>query len=141
MKRKPWWHGLAVWLWFAVVIGMTVRIGDAVRVWSLYRTQRLQLQKELRRLQKEITVLENKLRFLYTPEGVRFVQRAQYVGTDNERLFVIENGLPPISIIDLLPGGLEEWHDDGQRPASWRNRWLTRLSRHWQHLRGARSPQ
>ncbi len=141
MKRKPWWHGLAVWLWFAVVIGMTVRIGDAVRVWSVYRTQRLQLQKELRCLQKEITVLENKLRFLYTPEGVRFVQRAQYVGADNERLFVIENGLPPISIIDLLPGGLEEWHDDGQRPASWRNRWLTRLSRHWQHLRGTRSPQ
>ncbi len=142
MQRQPsaWRHGLLLGLWFAAVVGLVAGLGDSIRLYAALRSQRQQLQAEVQRLQRELTVLQNKLAFLNTPEGIRLVQRAQCVNGDGEKLLVVERGLPLVSLMDLIPGGIEEWHDSGQRRASLRNRWLVRLSRHWQRLRGDRSP-
>lgn len=129
---------LLVGLWFAMLTGMTARLGDEIRLYSALRLQRSELQSELQRLNHQVTVLQNKLRFLYTPEGIGLVQRTQLSGTGKERLLVFEDGLPPISILDLLPGGFEEWNKDGESKVSKRNRWLVSISRHWQKLRSQR---
>ncbi|MGQ9463919.1 MAG: hypothetical protein ACUVTP_12295 [Candidatus Fervidibacter sp.] len=129
---------LFAWFWFAVLTGTMARLGDEIRLYSTLRCQRRELQSELQRLDQQITVLQNKLRFLYTPEGVGLVQRTQLSGTGKEKLLVFEDGLPPISILDLLPGGLEEWNKDRESKVSKRNRWLVSIPRHRQRLRNQR---
>ncbi|MCS3920405.1 hypothetical protein Q2T83_09815 [Fervidibacter sacchari] len=132
------WQRFLLGLWFATLVGMTARVGEDFRLYVALRQQRLQLQSELQRLDREVTILQNKLRFLHTPEGVRLVQRAQLLGTEKERLLVFEEGLPPISILELLSGGFEEWNAGGKVNQQERNRWLVRISRHWQRLRSER---
>ncbi|MEZ8220424.1 hypothetical protein GG496_000591 [Candidatus Fervidibacteria bacterium JGI MDM2 JNZ-1-D12] len=132
------WQRLLVGIWFAVIVGMTARLGDDFRLYSELRQQRRQLQSELQTLDHQLAILKNKLRYLYTPDGVRMVQRMQFQRTGGEKLFVFEDGLPPMGIMELLAGGFEEWDSDGRTGKTERNRWLVRLSRHWQRLRSER---
>jgi hypothetical protein len=132
------WQRFLLGLWFATLVGMTARVGEDFRLYASLRQQRLQLQSELQRLDREVSILQNKLRFLHTPEGARLVQRAQFYGTEKERLLVFEEGLPPISILELLSGGFEEWSASEKPNHQERNRWLVRISRHWQRLRSER---
>lgn len=126
-----------VGLWFAVIVGITARLGEDICLYATLRQNRLQLQRELQMLNHQATVLQNKLRYLYTPDGIRWVQRSQLMGVGNEKIFVLEDGLLPISMTELLPGGFEEWEEKKvQQPR--KNRWLVRLSRHWQRLRSER---
>lgn len=132
------WQRFLVGIWFAVVVGMAARLGDDFRVYSSLRQQCRELQSELQMLDRQIAVLQNKLRYLYTPDGIRLVQRTQFYKADGEKLFVFEDGLPPIGIMDLLAGGFEEWNAHERTGKPERNRWLVRLSRHWQRLRSER---
>ncbi|MCS7265404.1 MAG: hypothetical protein NZ805_11285 [Armatimonadetes bacterium] len=140
MEGRPvkMWQRVLLGLWFAVVVGITARLGEDFRSYVALRNESLQLQAELESLDHKINVLQNKLRYLYTPEGVRLVQRLQLVGTsEEEKILVFEEDLFPISLIELLPGGFEEWDEKkflNRKP----NRWLARLSRHWQRLRSER---
>ncbi|MCX7643165.1 MAG: hypothetical protein N2116_05095 [Armatimonadetes bacterium] len=129
---------LLVGLWFAIVVGMTARLGDDFRLYSRLRQQRCELQLELQNLDHQLAVLQNKLRYLHTPDGIRLVRRIQFHKASGEKLFVLEDGLPPISIMDLLAGGFEEWNTDERAGKPERNKWLFRISRHWQRLRGER---
>lgn len=140
MRRQllPLWQRLLVGIWFAFIVGMTARLGDDFRLYSHLRQQHFQLQLELQTLNHQLAILQNKLRYLYTPDGVRLVQRMQYQGTSGEKLFVLEDELPPISIMDLLAGGFEEWNTGERTGKTERNRWLVLISRHWQRLRSER---
>lgn len=139
-RRLPnLWQRFLVGIWFASVVGMTARLGDDLRLYSELRQQRHQLQQELQALDHQLAILQNKLRYLYTPDGVRLVRRMQFHRASEEKLFVFEDGLPPIGITELLAGGFEEWNSDARTKEPERNRWLVRLSRHWQRLRGERS--
>lgn len=139
MKQKlsNLWQRFLLGLWFAMIVGMTARLGEDIRLYTSLRQQRVQIQSELQRLKYQVTVLQNKLRYLYTMEGVQLVQRANLSPVGNEKIFVLEGSLPPIGIMDLLPGGFEEW-DENQVQRTKTNRWLANLSRHWQHLRSER---
>ncbi|MDW8030070.1 MAG: hypothetical protein RMK94_16960 [Armatimonadota bacterium] len=131
------WQRVLVGLWFSVVVGLTARLSEDVRLYAVLRQERLQLQLELQRLKHQTIVLQNKLRYLYTPEGERLVYKSQLVGVNGEKIFVLEGDFLPIGIMDLLPGGFEEWDEKKvQTPKA--NRWLTRLSRNWQRLRSER---
>jgi len=132
------WQRLLLGLWFAVLVGMTARVGEDFRLYTALRQQSLQLHSELQRLDREVAILQKKLRFLHTPEGVQLVQRARLWGTEKERLLVFEEGLPPISILELLSGGFEEWSASENHNQQERNKWLVRISRHWQRLRSER---
>ncbi len=140
MRRQMtnFWHRFAVGVWFAIVVGMTARLGDDFRVYSELRQRCRELQAELQALDRQLAILQNKLHYLYTPDGVRLVQRMQFNGTNGEKLFVFEDGLPPMGIMELLAGGFEEWVLDGRTGKTKRNRWLVRLSRHWERLRSER---
>lgn len=132
------WQRFLVGIWFAVIVGMTARLGDDFRVYSGLRQQTRELQSELQVLDRQLAILQNKLRYLYTPDGIRLVQRTQFQKSEGEKLFVLEDGLPPIGIMDLLAGGFEEWNKGERRGKTERNMWLVRLSRHWQRLRSER---
>jgi hypothetical protein len=140
MRRRSLsiWQRFLLGLWFATLVGMTARVGEDFRLYAALRQQSHQLHSELQRLDREVAILQNKLRFLHTPEGVRLVQRAQLWGAGEERLLVFEEGLPPISILELLSGGFEEWSASEKPNHQERNRWLVRISRHWQRLRSER---
>jgi hypothetical protein len=140
MRRRSLsiWQRFLIGLWFATLVGMTARVGEDFRLYAALRQQSHQLRSELQRLDREVAILQNKLRFLHTPEGVRLVQRAQLWGAGEERLLVFEEGLPPISILELLSGGFEEWSASEKPIQQERNKWLVRISRHWQRLRSER---
>ncbi|MCX7643656.1 MAG: hypothetical protein N2116_07625, partial [Armatimonadetes bacterium] len=106
------WFRLLVGIWFAIIVGITARLGDDFRLYSYLRQRRCELQSEIQMLDRQLAVLQNKLRYLYTPDGVRLVQRTRFHKTDGEKLFVLEDELLPISIMDLLAGGFEEWSTD-----------------------------
>ncbi len=126
---------LLVWFWFTITVGMMARLGDDFRLYLDLRQRNGQLQSELQMLDHQISLLQNKLRYLYTSDGIRLVRRTQFYKSSGEKLFVFEDGLPPISVMDLLAGGFEEWGVNKRAGKPERNRWLVRLSRHWQRLR------
>lgn len=140
MKRESsnLWQRLLVWIWFAFTVGMMARLGEDFRLYLDLRQQNRQLQSELQMLDHQISLLQNKLRYLYTSDGIRLVRRTQFYKTTGEKLFVFEDELPPISVMELLAGGFEEWGMSKRTGKSERNRWLVRLSRHWQRLRSER---
>ncbi len=136
MERQPkkLWQKALVGLWFAVVVGMMARLGEDFRLLAALRQEKQQLQEENRRLNHRLIVLQNKLRFLSTPEGVRMVKKMQLMVGNGEKIFVLEEGFFMIGVMDLLPGGFEEWQEKKfQHPKT--NRWLVRLFRFQQRLR------
>lgn len=128
---------LLVGFWFVTLVGMMAGLSDDLRLLSSLHHWHLQMKRESQRLDREIAVLQNKLRYLYTPEGVQSVRRTQFL-TDRGRLLVFEDGLPPIGVVELLPGGFEEWNASGKVNLRERNRWLVRVSRYWQRLKAER---
>ncbi len=126
---------LAAWFLFTITVGMMARLGDDFRLYLDLRQRNHQLQLELQMLDHQISLLQNKLRYLYTPDGIRLVRRTQFYKASGEKLFVFEDEMPPISVMDLLAGGFEEWGVNERAGKPERNRWLARLSRHWQRLR------
>lgn len=114
------------------------RLGDDFRLYLDLRQRNGQLQSELQMLDHQISLLQNKLRYLYTSDGIRLVRRTQFYKASGEKLFVFEDELPPISVMDLLAGGFEEWNVDGRTGKPEQNRWLVLLSRHWQRLQSER---
>ncbi|GBC97520.1 hypothetical protein HRbin17_00007 [bacterium HR17] len=112
-RQADWREWLGRCVWFALVLGLTARLGDEVRVYAALRAQRHHMAQTVAVLRHRVRLLENKLRYLHTPDGVQFVRRLQGVAPANERLFIFPDGLPlPADIVDLLPGGLEEWHNN-----------------------------
>ncbi len=136
--KKVQWHGLLVWVWFVSLVGLTARLGDNVRLYATLRQQRQQGEVALQRVKRQVVILQNKLRYLHTPEGVGLVQRAQFWGTDKEQLLVLDGMLFPFSIIELLPGGFEEWQNADRHAQSLCEGWRKRLSRHWHRRHGDR---
>ncbi len=104
--------------WFALMMGLTARLGDEVRLYCQLRERRLQAEREVVTLRRQVRLLQNKLDYLRTPEGMQFARRLQGIAKDNERLFVLDGAMPFSDIVDLLPGGLEEWLTDQPSPHS-----------------------
>jgi hypothetical protein len=103
-------------VWFALVMGLTARLGDEVRLYCQLRERRLQAEREVATLRRQVRLLENKLRYLHTPDGIRFAHRLQGIAQGGERLFVLDGVTPFTDIVELLPGGLEEWQNAQPSP-------------------------
>jgi hypothetical protein len=76
--------------------------------------------------------------FFTPPKVFGWSKEHNFGGAGEERLLVFEEGLPPISILELLSGGFEEWSASEKPIQQERNKWLVRISRHWQRLRSER---
>lgn len=138
-NRRNLWTWLEWGLWFALSVGLMARLGDEMRAYAVLRQQRLDVTAEVERLQRKVQLLQNKLHYLQMPDGIRLAQRLHGVASKGEKVLIfIDDKLPPIDIVEFLPGGLEEWHAERHQPLQDRNRWLKRLSRHWQSLQGRR---
>lgn len=112
MGRKDGRRWLTKVVWFALVLGLTARLGDEVRLYCQLRERRLQAEREVAALRWQVRLLKNKLRYLHTPEGIRFARRLQGIAEGDEHLFILDGVMPFADIVDLLPGGLEEWRSD-----------------------------
>lgn len=139
VMSERWQNGKA-WLWrvvgFALLMGLTARLSDEVRSYAAIRQQRLTMDEEVRKLERQVNLLKNKLRYLKTPDGVRFAKRLQNISSSRERLLpVVDDDNLVIDVVQLLPGGLEEWEEDGHRSQQ-QNELLNHLFRRWLRLQG-----